>query len=112
MARALLISATEEVAMAIDERRTPASRPPDAADETPAPRRADWATFWEDPCFSGWRGRRRRRPADGQAWPVDAGTTSAQPNGWEDSPGDWRPAIETFHRGDEFVILADLPGTK
>ena len=31
--------------------------------------------------------------------------------GWRSRPlGDWSPAIETFQRGNEFVIRADVPG--
>jgi HSP20 family protein len=31
--------------------------------------------------------------------------------GWRSQPlGDWSPAIETFQRGNEFVIRADVPG--
>jgi HSP20 family protein len=70
---------------------------------------------------------RRRDPFEGfgfgpfemmRRWHEDidrffAGFGSGQ--GWlspfgQREPGDWRPAIEAFHRGNEFVVRADVPG--
>jgi HSP20 family protein len=83
--------------MATDERNVERHK------DVPA-RRDDWGNFWNDP-LSGWRRGEspfRRFARDMDRWFHDAGVSRGR--------GAWTPDIETFRRGDEFVIRADLPG--
>ena len=59
------------------------------------------AAFWTDPLSFF---QRDLWPSQRRAWP--ARTTE------QASPSLWAPQIETFQRGDQFVVRADLPGLK
>jgi HSP20 family protein len=63
--------------------------------------RDPFSAFWSDP-FSFFQ--RDLWPFQRESWPIRAagqGATSM-----------WAPQIETFQRGDQFVVRADLPGLK
>src|SRR5436309_1448229 len=99
--------------MATDERRiregSPASEP---SSEQVAKRRQDWATFWNDP-FALWNSASpfRRAAHEMDRWFHEA--THAQRRGqWPSAPmtQGWTPDVESFQRGDQFIIRADLPG--
>jgi HSP20 family protein len=72
--------------------------------------REDWS-FWHDPFSSVWRADSFRRWANEMdRWFHDAGH-----GGSTATVGrvlNWTPDIETFQRGDQFVVRADLPGMK
>jgi HSP20 family protein len=73
---------------------------------TPA-RRDDWSAFWGDPFANLWN----RWTRDVDRWFDDQGAGRRH---WLTRSGasPWRPDVETFQRGDQFVIRADLPGLK
>jgi HSP20 family protein len=86
--------------MATDERK-----------ELPQDRsREDWS-FWHDPSSSAWRPDSfRRRANEMDRWFHDAGRGGS--NATSGRFQNWTPDIETFQRGDQFVVRADLPGMK
>ena len=96
--------------MAIDERRTSPERPVERVDREP--RRGDWSTFWDDPLFTFWRDVPRRRAHVQDPWFREGRFRAGRGPDWAASGADWTPDIETFQRGDEFVVRADLPGTR
>src|SRR5215467_11654379 len=69
--------------------------------------RDDWSTFWNDSFGSLWS----RWTQDLDRWFDDGGFGRRH---WLTRSGAsvWRPDVETFQRGDEFVVRADLPGLK
>jgi HSP20 family protein len=96
--------------MATDERREPKDGPPaDTTSPSRGSRRHDWSAFWQDP-FANLFPR--------------ADTPSRGMDRWSEAPyqrgelegagqwGGWAPPVETFQRGSEFVVRADLPGVK
>ena len=90
--------------MALDERKesegAPAERQPSGS---PASRRGDWASFWNEP-FTSWLHQR------GSDHPFDV--FRRHPAGASERDPSWTPEIETFQRANEFVVRADLPGMK
>ncbi len=95
--------------MATDERRPSATRSPDNTERTGAPvRRDDWSAFWSDPVFNVWRESPRRFVQEMNRWFDDTGLRRGRAGA--NARADWTPEIETFQRGDEFVVRADLPG--
>jgi len=73
-------------------------------------RREDWS-FWHDPFGSVWRADSFRRWANEMdRWFHDAGRGGSGATGGRFQR--WTPDIESFQRGDQFVVRADLPGMK
>lgn len=98
--------------MATDERKEIGRRTTPPARKTPEnvpARRDDWGAFWGDPFANLWSGFTR----DMDRWFRDAGGARRH---WLWRGGDrsqtWMPDIETFHRDDQFIVRADLPGMK
>jgi len=88
----------------IGRRTTPPARR--TSENAPA-RRDDWGTFWGDPFANIWTGFTR----DMDRWFHDTGG-GRRHWPWRDRSQTWMPDIETFHRGDQFIVRADLPGMK
>src|SRR3954466_12043182 len=82
-------------------------------DQMPAERpgrRDESSSFWHDPFGSFWRGDAFRRwTHEMDRWFHD---TSRTASGGRRRLASWTPDIEAFHRGDQFVVRADLPGLK
>jgi HSP20 family molecular chaperone IbpA len=66
--------------------------------------------LWRDPFFGLWGGR----DPFASFWEPFGLTRAARPfqTGREGGGALWSPQIETFQRGQEFVVRADLPGLK
>jgi HSP20 family molecular chaperone IbpA len=64
-------------------------------------RRDDWSSFWNEP-FTSWL--RQRGPDH------PFGFFRRHPAGASERDVNWTPDIETFQRGDQFVVRVDLPG--
>jgi len=97
--------------MATDERKDLNRFTADETHATPAARRDDWSAFWHDPIGSVWRGdafRRWTREMDRWFHDTENGRGSSLAGRY----ANWTPDIETFQRGDELVVRADLPGMK
>jgi HSP20 family molecular chaperone IbpA len=89
--------------MALDERKDVKRSPDDRARAEMSPwRRDDWWSFWNEP-FSSWLHHRSPDPF---------GFFRRQPSGIAERAVNWMPDVETFQRGDQFVVRADLPGMK
>jgi HSP20 family molecular chaperone IbpA len=90
--------------MALDERKdtTGASADRKRSDLSPS-RRDDWSSFWNDPFTSWLRQRGHEHPF---------GFFRRHPGGVSERDVNWTPDVETFQRGDRFVVRADLPGMK
>jgi HSP20 family protein len=62
-------------------------------------RRDPFEAFWRDPFGTFWN---------------DPFSLMREPRSWlgarQRTPGLWSPEIETFQRGDQFIVRADLPG--
>jgi len=72
-------------------------------------KRDDWSSFWNDP-ERGWRRGEspfRRFARDMDRWFHDTGLGRGGSGRTA-----WTPDIETFQRGDEFIVRADLPGLR
>jgi len=101
--------------MATDERRNLTEPPPPESSRSAAPaHREDWSAFWSDPIANVWRGM---APGHGFAREMDRwfhhpGFSRGGDVNATGGPGAWAPDIETFQRGDEFVVRADLPGMR
>jgi HSP20 family molecular chaperone IbpA len=66
-------------------------------------------TGWRDPLAAFWTDPFGFFQRD--LWPSQRGAWPARTTG-QASPSLWAPEIETFQRGDQFVVRADLPGLK
>ena len=93
--------------MATDERREPKDRPTgETASSSRMSRRHDWSAFWQDP-FANLFPRVDTSSRAVDRWPETRGELD-RVGQW----GAWAPPVETFQRGSEFVVRADLPGMK
>jgi HSP20 family protein len=102
--------------MATDERKTPARESTRGPARTDVPsRRDDWGAFWNDSLATWWRSDTpfRRFAREMESWFHDSGFGRRQAAaGPFDRMAAWAPDVETFQRGDQFVVRADLPGLK
>jgi HSP20 family protein len=89
--------------MTTEDRKEAKQSPADRArSEMAPPRRDDWS-FWNEP-FSSWL--RHRGPEHPFGFLRRFGPGAGERD------VTWTPDIETFQRGDHFVVRADLPGMK
>jgi HSP20 family protein len=101
--------------MATDERRNLTESPaPESRRSTAPAHREDWSAFWSDPFANFWRGMApsRRFAQEMDRWFQHPGVSRGGEMDATDRSRAWAPEIETFQRGDEFVVRADLPGMR
>jgi len=98
--------------MATDERKTGRRSSSTRSSGTLPARRDDWSGFWNDP-FALWSENPMQRFAREMDRWFHGGRDPREGRSLFGSGGrNWNPELESFQRGDEFVIRADLPGMK
>jgi HSP20 family protein len=101
--------------MATDERKTTSRRSSPgtkSASNVPA-RRDDWSGFWNDPAALWAESPMQRFAREMDRW-FHGGSREGRPVSGRSDAGvpmrGWNPEIESFQRGDQFIVRADLPG--
>ena len=98
-----------EVFMAQQERKEREHRTAATENKAMQPSRSRSELAWRDPFASFWNDPLSLFQRD---WLPSQREVSPWRTGQRTGTTLWSPQIETFHRGDQFVVRADLPGLK